>query len=401
MKYRSMLLGPTRRDVFRGVCTVAAGGAVLGVLGTPANGEESKTTPVKPTTNIDEFTATPRGRWSIPGPHPGRVVQVADPRALNEDVVDAAVVREMLEAGLAALTGKTARESFGSFFEPTDVVGLKVNPVGAPVINTRLELTEAVIRWLWDSGLPASNIVIWDRFQGMLTEAGYTTANFPDVRIEALQRMVEEGDGWRAEDGRHVSEDNFDLESFYLATGVEGRGVPGYKDDEFYLNQHVFAGERSYFGKLITEGLTKIVNLPAVKNTGHGISVATKNLGYAVICNTGRLHRPLFFDVCTEVLAAPCVRDKLVLNIADALRAQYGGGPGLDAQYVYRPTTLYLATDPFALDMICHRHVLARRKEAEMIVDEHPRYTEYLHYGERLGLGIADPERIELVEVTS
>jgi len=99
------------------------------------------------------------------------------------------------------------------------------------------------------------------------------------------------------------------------------------------------------------------------------------------------------------VLSAPWVRDKLVLNIADALRAQYGGGPGLDAQYVYRPCTLYLATDPFALDMICHQHILARRKQAEMTVDEHPRYTEYLHYGERLGLGIADPGRIELIEV--
>jgi len=393
-----MVLGPTRREVFRGACTVAAGGALLGVLGRRVSGEESEA-PSKPVTNIEQFNATPRTPGSVPGPHPGRVVQVTEAAALVEDVVDAAVVREMLDAGLASLTGKPTRESFGDLFATTDVVGLKVNPVGAPVISTRLELTEAVVRWLRDGGLPAGNIVIWDRFEGMLAEAGYTPANFPGVRIEALQRMVEEGDGWRTEDGRHVSEDNFDLEAYYLATGVEGKGVPGYKDDEFYLNQHVFADEKSYFGKLITQGLTKIVNLPAVKNTGHGVSVATKNLGYAVICNTGRLHKPLFFDVCTEVLAAPWVRDKLVLNIADALRAQYGGGPGLDAQYVYRPCTLYLATDPFALDMICHQHILARRKQAEMTVDEHPRYTEYLHYGERLGLGIADPGRIELIEV--
>jgi len=395
MTYQSMVLGPTRRDVFRGACTVAAGGAILGILGAPA----AEPPPAKPVTNIDAFTSVPRTRWSIPGPHPGRVVTVTDPRALKDDVVDAAVVREMLDAGLCALTGKTAAESFSQLFEPTDVVGLKVNPVGAPVISTKLELTEAVIRWLRDCGLPAGNIVIWDRFAGMLAEAGYTPANFPGVRIEALQRMDEEGDGWRTEDGRHVSEDRFDRDAYYLATGVEGRGVPGYKDDEFYLNQHVFAGERSYFGRLVTRDLTKIVNLPAVKNTGHGISVATKNLGYGAVCNTGRLHRPLFFDVCTEVLAAPWVRDKLVLNVADALRAQYGGGPALDAQYVVRPCTLYLSTDPFAMDMTCHLDLLARRKEAAMTVDEHPRYTDYLHYGERLGLGIADPERIERIEV--
>ena len=35
--------------------------------------------------------------------------------------------------------------------------------------------------------------------------------------------------------------------------------------------------------------------------------MATKNMGYGSICNTGRLHTPLFFNVCTEVLAAPVV----------------------------------------------------------------------------------------------
>jgi hypothetical protein len=50
--------------------------------------------------------------------------------------------------------------------------------------------------------------------------------------------------------------------------------------------------------------------------------------------------------------------------------------------------------------MTCHRHVLAKRKEMGMKVDEHPRYTEYLRYGQKLGLGVADPDRIELLEVT-
>ncbi len=62
--------------------------------------------------------------------------------------------------------------------------------------------------------------------------------------------------------------------------GVVGEDVRGYKDDEFYLNQHVFNGEYSYFGKLLTQGVTKIINLAAYKNTGNGISMATKNLGY-------------------------------------------------------------------------------------------------------------------------
>ena len=127
--------------------------------------------------------------------------------------------------------------------------------------------------------------------------------------------------------------------------------------------------------------------------------MATKNLGYGAVCNTNRLHRPLFFDVCTEVLAFPVIRDKLVLNITDGLRAQYDGGPMGNAQFTYLYNTLFFATDPFALDMVCHNLIVQKRKEMEVNVNEHPRFTEYLRYGERLGLGIADPEKIEHIQI--
>ncbi|RPJ63619.1 MAG: DUF362 domain-containing protein, partial [Acidobacteria bacterium] len=195
--------------------------------------------------------------------------------------------------------------------------------------------------------------------------------------------------------GKHVSTDNFDQSVYYFAKGVLGKGVAGYKSDEFYLNQHVFAGEYSYYGKLVTRKLTKIVNLAAYKNTGNGISMATKNLGYGALCNTARLHGPLFFKVCTEVLAAPVIRDRLVLNITDGLRGQYDDGPGLNAQFVYPNHSLLFATDPFALDMICHRQLVAKRKAAGIKVNEHPRYTDYLRYAEKLGLGITDPQKIQ------
>ncbi len=124
--------------------------------------------------------------------------------------------------------------------------------------------------------------------------------------------------------------------------------------------------------------------------------MATKNMGYGAVCNTGRLHRPLFFNVCTEVLAFPAIRDKMVLNITDGLRAQYDGGPMPNAKFAYHFHTLFAATDPFALDMICHNILVKKRKEMNVKrFNEHPRFTEYLRYAERLGLGIADPKKIE------
>ena len=120
-----------------------------------------------------------------------------------------------------------------------------------------------------------------------------------------------------------------------------GKGVKGYKDDEFYLNQHVYNGEYSYFGKLVTKQLTKIVNLAAYKNTGAGISMATKNMGYGSLCNTGRLHAPLFFNVCTEVLAAPVVREKLVLNVTEAHPGPVRRRPGQERAVRLRRITRF------------------------------------------------------------
>lgn len=386
-----------RRELLR---AAGAGAALLGgrmVLGVPsAAGQQA---PPEVTTNIDEFMKVPRGPHALPGPFPGRVVKVTDPEALVGDVVDGKAVREMVEEGIAKLTGRSLKKSFRLLFTPDDVIGLKVNPVGAPLISTRPEVVEAVIRWLVDNRVRRSNIVIWDRFEEMLPDAGFTPQRFPGVRIVGMQRMAEEGQSFRDASGQHISAGNFDPTAVYLARGVVGKGVRGYKDDEFYLNQHVFAGEESYFGRLVTQELTKIVNLAAYKNTGNGISMATKNVGYAAICNTGRLHQPLFFKVCTEVLAAPCIREKLVLNITDGLRGQYDGGPDKNEQFVYANNALYFATDPFALDMVCHRELVAVRKAKGVTVNEHPRFVEYLHYAEKLGLGVVAPERLRLIEV--
>jgi hypothetical protein len=279
------------------------------------------------------------------------------------------------------------------------VVGIKVNPVGAGLISTRLELVDAVVDWLTAGGLERKQIIIWDRFDYMLRDAGFTAERYPGIGLEGLQTMDEaaaEGgkkdqSGWRDAAGNHLSAGSFDRGVTYWAD------VEGPKDDA-YLNQHVFNGKDSYFGKLVTQRLTKIVNLPVLKNTGNGVSMATKNLGYGVICNTGRLHQPLFFDVCTEVLAFPPVRDKLVLNVIDGLRGQYDGGPMPAAQFTYPAAALYLATDPFALDMVGHQAMVAKRKSMGVQVNEHPKFTEYLHYAQRLGLGVADPAKIEHVK---
>lgn len=399
--YQSMnnLFEVTRRNFLKAGGVVSAGL----VLGTPtawAQDAQKKEPPARPKTNIDEALKVPKTKYSLPGPFPGKVVEVHNSKAMVDEKPDPKTIKLMFERGIKNLTNQNLKKSFAQFFEKDDVVGIKVNPVGAGLISSRLEVVDAIIDWLLDNGIKKENIIIWDRFDYMLTDAGFTSERYPGIGIEGLQTMdeaaaegkTEDDSRWLKPDGTHISTENFDMEVYYWSP------IDAPKD-KAYLNQHVFNGEYSYFGKLLTQKLTKIINVPVFKNTGNGISMATKNLGYGAICNTNRLHRPLFFDVCTEVLAFPVIRDKLVLNITDGLRAQYDGGPMPNAQFTYLFNTLFFATDPFALDMVCHNLIVQKRKEMNVNVNEHPRFTEYLRYAERLGLGIADTEKIQHVRV--
>jgi hypothetical protein len=391
----------SRRDFFR-LGGMGAVGAGL-VLGRPpvwadeekaVEGKTPQTPPPRTKTNIDDVIKIPRTEHSLPGRFPGRVVEVHDPKSMAEDKPVPEVVQAMFERGIKGLTGKNLEGSFPLFFDPADVVGIKVNPVGPGLISTRLEVVDAVVAWLKAGGVKPANIIIWDRFDYMLADAGFTPERYPGLGLEGLQTMdesydPEKGDSgkWLDKKGTHLSRGNFDDKVFYWAD-VDG------PQDEMYLNQHVVNDKHSYFGTLLTRKLTKIVNVPVFKNTGNGISMATKNLGYGAVCNTGRLHQPLFFDVCTEVLAFPAVRDKLVLNITDGLRGQYDGGPMPAAQFTWQYDRLFMATDPFALDLVCHNLLVQKRKEMKVKVNEHPKYTEYLRYGQSLGLGVADPAKI-------
>ena len=408
-RYRSMPPDDAvgRRDFLKaggaiGAGLVLAGRSLLAAQQTEGQQPPAKppARPPRPKTNIEDALKVSRTKWSLPGPFPGRVVEVHDPAAMPDGKVDAAVVKAMVERGIRGLTGKSLKKSFGLFLTKTDVVGLKVNPVGPGLISTRLELVDAVIDWLVSCGLPRRNIVIWDRFDYMLTDAGFTAERYPGIAIEGLQTMDEaaaegktqDNSKWLKPDGTHVSVPNFDQEVFYWAD-VEGpKDLP-------YLNQHVFNGKHSYFGRLLTKKLTKFINLPVFKNTGNAISMATKNIGYGAVCNTNRLHQPLFLDVCVEVPAFPAVRDKLVLNVTDGIKAQYEGGPGPEAKFIYDYGTLFLGTDPFALDLVCHTLIVKKRKDMGVKVNEHPRFTEYLRYAQKLGLGIGDLEKIEHVKV--
>src|SRR6185437_7838751 len=105
-------------------------------------------------------------KWGIPGPYPGRVIEVRNPRMIKNDAKDRTAIHTAVDRGMKELTGATdAVEAWRSFFEPGDVVGVKMNPVGNPLANSSAELMLEVIDGLKAAGVKTKDIVVYERYR--------------------------------------------------------------------------------------------------------------------------------------------------------------------------------------------------------------------------------------------
>ena len=89
------------------------------------------------------------GGLGIPGPYAGRVVAVEHGGSLVEDRYQGKPVRQMIERGMLELThAETPADAWRQFFQPGDVVGVKLNPVGRPYVISSPEVLHAIIAGL-------------------------------------------------------------------------------------------------------------------------------------------------------------------------------------------------------------------------------------------------------------
>jgi hypothetical protein len=103
----------------------------------------------------------------MPGPYPGRVVSVTSDRCVDTSTGQAndRVVRAMMAQGMRTLTGASTKlDAWRRFFEPSDVVGIKVTCGGYPPCVSAYEIVADVVRQLTGIGVPASQIYVYERF---------------------------------------------------------------------------------------------------------------------------------------------------------------------------------------------------------------------------------------------
>jgi uncharacterized protein (DUF362 family) len=346
-------------------------------------------TQTKPVTNISDAAKIPRNASSMPGKYPGRVVHIKNVKAVINDEPVEAEAYKMIEKGMLDLTGqKNLKEAWNVFVSPGERIGLKVNPVAGKTLATSHAVVRSVIKQLTESGIDKEHIIIWDRREMELWECGFTTGNYPGIKIMGTEQQDQKGSFYDSE-GKLYGEKNIDKEWFYYAD-VE------MEYDKETIPYMVNSGKYSYFSKIVTQRVDKIINIPILKNAGGSITNAMKNLAFGSVSNTGRLHAKLWNDTCAEVCAFAPLRDKVVLNICDALKGCFNGGPGANPQFFCSYNSILVGTDPVALDRIAYDIVAEKRIAEGLQKAPVPQVLEFLTMATALELGVSVREKINL-----
>jgi Domain of unknown function (DUF362) len=339
---------------------------------------------------------TPAASPGMPGPYPGRVVSVASATCVDTatGTANAEAVREMIARGMRTLTGAgTTPDAWRRFFEPSDRVGIKVNCGGYPHCVSAYEIVAEVVRQLTGIGVPASQIYLYERFQSQLDEVNYAPHLPEGVQIVAAERA-----------NRNVDNSGYDPAT-YLEADLFG------EDDT-----------RSNLMRLVSQRLTKIINIPNMKDHGAtGVTGCLKNLAYGSFSNVARTHQrgvSHTYSVVGTLAAVEPLRSRAVLQIMDGLRGVWHGGPfARTTQYVFYPKQIMFGTDPVAIDRLLLDIIETERRAhgAISIWDRSPtslkiddtrardadpnvniiiREPGHVEYASTLGLGVYDRAKI-------
>ena len=165
---------------------------------------------------------------------------------------------EMLKTCMLDLTGASdLKAAWLQFVGPEDVIGLKVNPIAGKLLSTSHALTKSIVRQLEEAGISRRQIIIWDRREVDLREAGFTAEQYPEIRIIGTEYQDENGSYVNAE-GKFYGEERVDKSQFFFVD-VEG------EYDAYTMPYMINGGKYSYFTKICTEMVTKIINVPILR----------------------------------------------------------------------------------------------------------------------------------------
>ena len=337
----------------------------------------------------------------MPGPYPGRVVSVKSERCVDTSTGAAndETVREMMAQGMRTLTGAgITSDAWRRFFQPSDHVGIKVNCGGYPFCISAYEIVAEVVRQLTGIGVPVSQIYVYERFQNQMDEVNYAPHLPEGVQIVAAEHA-----------NRNTDNSGYDP-AVYLEADLFG------EDDT-----------RSNMMRLVSTRLTKIINIPNMKDHGAaGVTGCLKNIAYGSFSNVARTHqagKSHTYSVIGTLASIEPLRSRTVLQIMDGLRGVWHGGPfARTSKYIFYPRQIMFGTDPVAIDRLLLDIIDNERRAhgAISIWDRSPgslkvddgeardadpnvniiiREPAHVEYASTLGLGVYDRSKIHIQDV--
>jgi uncharacterized protein (DUF362 family) len=275
--------------------------------------------------------------------------------------MDRVKIAEMLSLGFRHLSGaQETGEGLARIFARGDRIGIKVNTIGGRKISTRPELSLSLAELLIKNGHPDRNIVVWDRTNRELREAGYS-----------------------------LSDSSNSLKIF--ATDTVGAGY----ESEIISHRNI----GSLFSTIQTNFVTASISLAILKDHGlAGVTAGMKNY-FGAIHNPNKYHDSHCDPFIAELFESKPIKDKHRLTLLDALVVQYHRGPSFHTQWAERSRSLIFSLDPVAADAVGWRLIeeLRSRKGLPSLKEE-DREPVYLTTAEKLGLGRAHSDSIDVIE---
>ena len=313
-------------------------------------------------------------------PPAARVVTVWEPEAIDAYVARPDLVRTMVDRGITNFTHKaTVAEAWLSLVSTQDVVGLKVYSLPGPNSGTRPAVVAGVVEGLLGAGLPAKQIVIWDKQTTDLRLARYF-----DLGEKYGVRVI--GSAQAGYDSTNAYESSIigNLVWGDVEFGQKGMGI----------------GRKSFVSKLVSRELTKIINIsPLLNHNLAGVSGNLYSLAIGSVDNVARFETDpgRLATAVPEIYALPAIGDRVVLNIVDALICQYEGEERGLLHYSATLDELRFSKDPVALDVLSLQELDHQRAAAK--APSVKSNLELYSNASLLEIGVSDTNRIQVERI--
>jgi uncharacterized protein (DUF362 family) len=268
--------------------------------------------------------------------------------SLNRDKVLA-----MLDKGVAAVFGTDSAEAaWRQVATPQDLVALKVNTICAR-LSTSPVVALAICQRLMDVGVPAQNLIIYDRTTRELQGAGYEI-----VRDATTKPYCYGTDGDYSDPYQHGA----------------------------------FSGRIS---NILDKKATVLINVPVLKDWGGmQVTLSMKN-HFGTIDNPGDQHRDMANTIPAISDTEP-IKTKTRLIVLDASRGCWAGGPGPQPGTMWNYNGIAVSRDTVALDFVGNSLINAKRQQMGAQPLSAPGgISRYLPVAAALGLGKATAEEID------